>query len=374
MSRGFQPVACVLFTGMDLSRACLVMAQGWPDVGWEGEGIVTATAGGTAAVTTAVVEMRVALLSSASPQDTVLSIPTSLTKVQRGSSVVIEVWGQNANPPLNGFACAFVDVEFDASVFQATAAPAVGANFGLLAQSGTVDNAVGRIDNVGGCISFGSSDLGVIPEWVLVARASMAVVGDASGIGDIRVAPTGLAGLSISLVGSGNVSNSAIDFGSLAVVVDVPGDFPIILSRSPSPNFVVNHTVGVAEIVAEFDRPVTVDSITIAGVNTGVVTGGSLLGNGTQTITRTLADTLPDQDRYFVTIQGPGFLEQWEFVTLIGDCDGNAVVNIFDLGRLRNALRNATFDAECDLTLDGVINIFDIFPLRTALRVGATAP
>lgn len=374
MSRRFQPVACMLFTGMALSQACLVMAQGGHDVGWEGEGLDTATAGGTAAATTAVVEMRVTLLSSASPQDTVLSVPTSLTKVQRGSSVVIEVWGQNANPPLDGFACVFVDVEFDASVFQATAAPAVGANFGLLAQSGTVDNTGGRIDEVGGCIAFGSSALGVIPEWVLVARASMTVVGDASGIGDLRVAPTGRVGLSLSLVGSGNVSTSAIDFGSLAVAVDVPGGVPILLSRSPSPNSVVNHTVGVTEIVAEFDRPVTVDSITIAGVNTGVVTGGSLLGNGAQAITRTLADTLPDQDRYTVTIQGPGLLEQWEFVTLIGDCDGNTVVNIFDLGRLRNALRNAMFDAECDIQPDGVINIFDLSHLRMALRSGASAP
>ena len=29
-----------------LSQACFVMAEGWPDVGWEGQGIDTATAGG----------------------------------------------------------------------------------------------------------------------------------------------------------------------------------------------------------------------------------------------------------------------------------------------------------------------------------------
>ena len=322
----------------------------------------------------AVVDVRAVLLSSPSPTDTTHLLPTSLSTVQPGRSVFLEVWAQNADSPFTGLACVFVDVEFDATVFQVVAVPTVGNTFALLAQSGAVDNSLGRISDVGGCIQLGDSGVGVAPGWVLVARTPMVVRNDATGIGEILVGPTGLDALGVSLVGGGSVPNSAIDFAGVSVVVGLPGDAPVVLSRTPVPDSVVNRTVGVTEVGVRLDRPVTIDSVTIVGVNSGLVTSGSLLGNGTGVITLVVGGTLPDRDRYTVTFSGPGLVAQWEFVTLIGDCDGNRTVDIFDLGRMRAAIRNASFDSGCDLAEDNVINIFDLIPLRRALQAGATAP
>ena len=197
---------------------------------------------------------------------------------------------------------------------------------------------------------------------------------DATGIGEIRVGTTGLDALGVSLVGGGGVSNSAIDFAGVSVVVGLPGDAPVVLSRTPVPDSVVNRTVGVTVVGVRFDRPVTIDSVTIVGVNSGLVTSGSLLGNGTGIITLVVGGTLPDRDRYTVTFRGPGLVAQWEFVALVGDCDGNRTVDVFDLARMRAAIRSASFDSGCDIVEDNVINIFDLIPLRRALQAGATAP
>ncbi len=281
---------------------------------------------------------------------------------------------QNADTPFTGLACVFVDVEFDATVFQVVALPAVGTTFRLLAQSGFVNNSLGRISDVGGCIQLGDSGVGVAPGWVLVARTPMVVRNDATGIGEILVEPTGLDALGVSLVGGGSVSNGAIGFGGVSVVVGLPGDAPVVVSQTPVPDSVVNRTVGVTEVGVRFDRPVTIDSVTIVGVNSGLVTSGSLLGNGSGVITLIVGGTLPDRDRYTVTFNGSGFITQWEFVALIGDCDGSRTVDIFDLGRMRAAMRSASFDSACDITEDNAINILDLFPLRQALQAGASAP
>ena len=334
---------------------------------------VTALALAGASASAAVVDVRTVLLSSSSPTDTTNGLPTSLTTVQPGRSVVLEVWAQNAAPPLTGLACVFVDVEFDASVFQVVVAPTVGSPFGLLVQSGIVNNSLGRIGAVGGCIQLGDSAVGVAPGWVLVARSPMVVRNEATGIGGIGVGPTGLDALGVSLVGGGSVPNSAIDFGGVSVVVGLDGA-PVVLSRTPAPDSVVNRTVGVTEIVIRFDRPTTIDSVTIVGVNSGLGPRGSLRGNGTETITVVVGGSLPDRDRYTVTVQGPGLFSQWEFVTLIGDCDGSRTVDIFDLSRLRAALRSASFDPACDIAEDGIINIFDLFPLQKALKNAASVP
>ena len=225
---------------------------------------VTALGQAGAGASAAVVDVRAVLLSSSSPTDTTNVLPTSLTAVQPGRSVVLEVWAQNAAPPLTGLACVFVDVEFDASVFQVVAAPTVGSTFGLLAQSGAVNNRLGRISDVGGCIQLGDSGVGVAPDWVLVARSPLVVSNEAAGIAGILVGPTGLAALGVSLVGGGSVSNSAIGFGGVSVVVGLPGDLdgdgvPVVLSRTPAPDSVVNRTVGVTRIGVRFDRPILVE-------------------------------------------------------------------------------------------------------------------
>ena len=153
------------------------------------------------------------------------------------------------------------------------------------------------------------------------------------------------------------------------------GPVPRALGLEPRPNAVVNRASGVRTIAICYDRAVTVDSIEVTGVVSGDVTSdGTLTGNGTETITLEFAEPLANQDRYTVVVATGDSSLQWEFVTLIGDCNGDAVVNIFDLGLLRTALRAGTFDPECDIRDDGTINIFDLAHVRAALRDGASAP
>ena len=81
-----------------------------------------------------------------------------------------------------------------------------------------------------------------------------------------------------------------------------------------------------------------------------------------------------DQERCVSGAPGHCRVARWEFVALVGNCDENERVDIFDLAAMRSALRFGTFDADCDIQEDGRINIFDLAHVRTALRAQAVAP
>ena len=149
---------------------------------------------------------------------------------------------------------------------------------------------------------------------------------------------------------------------------------PFIVSRSPQSGRVINAVSGVDSIVVQFDRAVSTSTIQVTGTN-NAVGPGSLSGAGTSTHILHFSGGLPDQDLYSVAVSAEGLFDQWQFSVLVGDCNQDGVVNIFDLGGLRTLLRNATFDPDCNIQdTDNVINIFDLGLVRTALRNGASAP
>lgn len=148
-----------------------------------------------------------------------------------------------------------------------------------------------------------------------------------------------------------------------------------VVERLPLPGQVHNRVAGVRAVTIEFAIPFAEVSIEVVGVNSGPRTDGILTGSGTPLRSLTFPQPLPDQDRYTVTVRTADcLLARWEFVTLVGDCDGNERVNIFDLAALRLFLRSATFDPDCDIQEDGRINILDLAHLRIALRAQAAAP
>lgn len=150
---------------------------------------------------------------------------------------------------------------------------------------------------------------------------------------------------------------------------------PILVFRSPPSGQVINTVSGIRSIVVQFDRPVSSSSsIQVTGTN-NAVGSGTLQGAGTNQLTLQFPEDLPDQDRYTVVVSADGLFDQWQFRVLLGDCNQDGVVNIFDLGEMRAHLRNGTFDANCNIKdTDSVINIFDLGFVRTALRNGASAP
>ena len=141
-----------------------------------------------------------------------------------------------------------------------------------------------------------------------------------------------------------------------------------VLSVWPTPDAVINRTPGVQQIVVQYDRPVSVSAIQVTGVSTGEVPGGVLIRNGTDRHTLNFSTPLPDRDRYTVVVNADSVVTQWTFVTLVGDCNLDQRVNIFDLAMMRDLIRNGLYDAQCDIQEDGQINIFDLGHLRRALR------
>ena len=148
---------------------------------------------------------------------------------------------------------------------------------------------------------------------------------------------------------------------------------PVVTGLEPPPDWVVNRASSIQQIVVRFDRPTTVDSFAIRGVNTGPV-AGVLTGNGTDTHTLVLETPLPNGDRYTAVVIANQVLAEWSFAVLIGDCDRNERLDIFDLVRMRSALKNNLFDEGCDIREDGVINIFDLGQFRSALQEGIALP
>lgn len=149
---------------------------------------------------------------------------------------------------------------------------------------------------------------------------------------------------------------------------------PFIVSRNPQSGRVINTVSGISSIVVQFDRVVSTSSIQVTGTNNSVGSG-TLLGAGTSTHTLQFAGTLPDEDLYSVAVSADGLFDQWQFKVLLGDCNKDGVVNIFDLGEMRDHLRNGTFSVDCNIQdTDSVINIFDLGHVRTALRNGSSAP
>lgn len=149
---------------------------------------------------------------------------------------------------------------------------------------------------------------------------------------------------------------------------------PAVVARFPGVDAVVNRVDGVTEVVVQYERPVTLTRFLMSGLRSGIVSGASLTGNGTTRHRFELAEPLRDRERFTVTLHLDQHLIQWDFVTLVGDCDRNGVVNIFDLARVRTALQTTTFDADCDFVENGAIDIFDLLHIRQALRIGAEAP
>ena len=151
---------------------------------------------------------------------------------------------------------------------------------------------------------------------------------------------------------------------------------PFIVSRNPQSGQVINTVSGISSIVVQFDRNVSTSSIQVTGVNNSVGFG-TLLGAGSSTHSLQFSGSLPDQDLYTVSVSADGLFDQWQFRVLVGDCNQDGVVNIFDLGGIRDLLRNGTFDPNCnidDRNNNLVINIFDLGLVRTALRNGSSAP
>ena len=159
------------------------------------------------------------------------------------------------------------------------------------------------------------------------------------------------------------------------VQIGLTGGNALVVGLEPAPGAVINTVSGVTQIVVRYDSPFTVSNITVTGVNSDEVFNGVPADNGTNTHTITFDPPLEDQDRYTVVVTENPLVAEWEFVTLIGDCDKNGQVTIFDLFRVRRALRDGTFDAFCNIDdSNDAIDIFDLFEIRKAVKEGAQAP
>ncbi len=149
---------------------------------------------------------------------------------------------------------------------------------------------------------------------------------------------------------------------------------------------------GLSKLEVVFDEPMDPNTIgpgvvSVMSLNHGDVSEqvANVLLDGTGTVMAMQFDpALPDQERYTVTIEDTvtdlagnalGFDRDVEMRMLIGDVNGDAIINPLDLGAVRAMFAeditvggNARYDINCD----GVINALDLSLCRMMFR--HTAP
>jgi hypothetical protein len=131
--------------------------------------------------------------------------PASAATVVRGSPFVVEMWAQQVQGT-TGLSCVFADLAFDAGALTCVGT-SPSSTYSVFA-TGTCNNGVGLVDELGGC-AFSPSQ-GVAPQWVWVAEASFTAGVPRSG----NLVQSGPASASVSLVAQGSVPVQRVQFAS----------------------------------------------------------------------------------------------------------------------------------------------------------------
>ena len=135
--------------------------------------------------------------------------PASDAAVNACGAFVVELWAQqaNADPLNNGLACVFSDVTFN-NLTTTCNGSSPGTFYNFFA-SGTCDNTIGLVDELGGC-TF-SPGVGITPEWVRIATFNMTA--DTISVGNVVGTAASASGVSLvvgGIVWGGTVSPARI--------------------------------------------------------------------------------------------------------------------------------------------------------------------
>lgn len=111
------------------------------------------------------------------------SLPQSLSAVAPGETFFLELWATQVGPPLAGLTCVYTDAAWNASCVSPYGASPIthlscppDLDFSYFTSGST---SPGLADEVGGCTL--DPDVGVSPEWVLVAAVAMIAEADCAG-------------------------------------------------------------------------------------------------------------------------------------------------------------------------------------------------
>ena len=116
--------------------------------------------------------LRMTAVVAPSPADRVAALPRSLSNINAGETVFLEVWVSVSrdDSASAGLAAVYVDLEFHPSLVR-VGEIMPSATFGTLAR-GAVDHHAGRVSGLGGA-ALGDDSIGIDSLWVRVATMSL---------------------------------------------------------------------------------------------------------------------------------------------------------------------------------------------------------
>ncbi len=152
------------------------------------------------------VDVELVLVSAISGSDEAGTLPADVSEVQTGDTFYVEVWAKNIDGSANGITGGYLDIGFDASMLTGMALNHGGLY--TVFPDGSIDNATGLIDDLGGNASPGVIDKGD-DEWVRLGYVEF--TGDMSGTATF----TSAAGVDqIARAGEGGVDWTNVELNS----------------------------------------------------------------------------------------------------------------------------------------------------------------
>jgi len=171
-------------------------------------------AGSSTSLLGASAEFRLAALPAPSSTGTSTVVPPSQTGFASGATVYLEVWVQTA--AAEGLSSASLDVSFNP--LRAAAAAITASPIFAELQHGTIDNAVGMIDDLSGSHLGPCTDgVATSPDWVRMAVVELTANAD----GPLRfdALPSGSAVYGTALCGVGDIDPTDITYRPATVLV-----------------------------------------------------------------------------------------------------------------------------------------------------------
>ena len=162
----------------------------------------------TTVTTELVVRKELSTLDEVSP------LPESLTTVAIGASYFVEIWIQDQLPGSMGITGGTVDVNFPSSLTQALAIDHSGVY--TLLTSGSINNATGQIDDIGG----GTLTSGIAIAPMYARLGAIEFQGDSLGTSTFTVSA---GGIEFGRFLEGAISSDDIDFTSTVSVEQIAG-------------------------------------------------------------------------------------------------------------------------------------------------------
>ncbi|MBR0238069.1 MAG: right-handed parallel beta-helix repeat-containing protein [Thermoguttaceae bacterium] len=163
----------------------------------------------------AVVDVRLAAVSTKSASDSASDVPASLEQVAPGDSFFVEIWVRNFNGYENSTLCGltggYVNMSYNSDLLSVD-----GVTYGsVFSQLNNMQNAStpGYIDTIGGTVSPGVMDKGD-DEWVRLATVAFTATGGEGDAAIESLAPS-ITPYNLTLTSGKTLKNDEIDFGSL---------------------------------------------------------------------------------------------------------------------------------------------------------------